>query len=48
MATTHPVKPGDQPTGPVPATRGDPRSVVILAVLGGLVAMVIILWIWLG
>ena len=48
MATTHPARPGDQPTGPVPATRGSPSTIVILAVLGGIVALVILLWIWLG
>jgi hypothetical protein len=38
----------NQPEGPIPATRGDPRSIIVLAVVGGLVAMIIIVWIWLG
>jgi hypothetical protein len=39
---------GAHPGDEVPTGAGEPDTIVIMAVVGGIVALVIALWIWLG
>jgi hypothetical protein len=48
MALTHNLGKDEPEIAPVPATRGEPATIIILAVVGGIVALVIALWLWLG
>jgi hypothetical protein len=40
--------PGDQPVGPTSEVHGEPDTIVIVAVVAGIVGLIILLWIWLG
>ena len=46
MALTHARH--DLMTAPTPEVHGEPATIIIVSVIGGIVGLIILLWIWLG